>query len=103
MKILNAFSLSMLTEDGNVSVSSLPKEKAAALLEQGYERCVGHADTAALFAKELGVPVAFNRTSVQLKRGESALVGQYTGPRLPEGTTVLPEGAAIQWKLVSVY
>ncbi len=28
---------------------------------------------------------------------------QYKGPRLPAGTTVLPEGAEMKWVIVTVY
>lgn len=56
---------------------------------------VGHADTAAVFSSELGLPVECNRMSVTLQPGDRVLVGQYTGPRLPEGAT-------IQWWLVKV-
>jgi len=63
---------------------------------------VGHADTAAVFAGVLEVPVACNRVTVSLTDGDKLLVGQYRGPRLPEGATRLPEGATIQWLIVTV-
>ena len=31
-----------------------------------------------------------------------SIVGQYSGARLPEGTSVLPEGASITWTCVHV-
>ena len=102
MRLLNAFSLNM--------VGDLPAmftvEKAT--LEQAREHArdsesaVGHADTAAVFESVLGVPVPANRATVTLSKGESCLVGQYKGPRLAEGTTELPEGATIEWLLVTV-
>ena len=61
---------------------------------------VGHADTANVFAGILDCPVAANRVSVTLAPGDRLLVGQYSGPRLPEGTTSLPDGAEITWYLV---
>ena len=63
---------------------------------------VGHADTAAVFSSVLGVEIPCNRATVALKEGDVALVGQYSGPRLPEGATALPEGAAIKWVVVGV-
>ena len=39
---------------------------------------------------------------VALKEGDVALVGQYSGPRLPEGATTLLEGATIKWMVVVV-
>lgn len=61
---------------------------------------VGHADTAAVFAAVLGRPVAVNRATIKLEKGHCLLVGQYIGPRLPEGATTLPEGATIEWWVV---
>lgn len=43
-----------------------------------------------------------NRASVKLEPGEKMIVAQYSGPRLPEGTTALPEGAKIEFILVEV-
>jgi hypothetical protein len=61
---------------------------------------VGHADTAAVFSSILDRAIEPNRISVKLTRDDMAIVGQYVGPRLPEGATTLPEGAAIEWWLV---
>lgn len=65
-----------------------------------WESAVGHADTAAVFADQLGLPILQNRISVKLKSGEFALIGQYIGPRLPEGAVALPEGATFEWWIV---
>lgn len=61
---------------------------------------IGHADTAAILSNLLGVDLEVNRVSVKLDVGCHALIGQYVGPRLPEGDTDLPEGARIEWWLV---
>ena len=101
MFILNAFSLNMLTGSATVQVTELFLDQAIDLA-YGATSAVGHADTAAVFAAVLDQPVACNRASVRLEKGDKALVGQYSGPRLPEGATSLPEGAAIKWFLVAV-
>ena len=61
---------------------------------------IGHADTAATFSTVLDRQLAVNRTSIKLAEGERLLVGQYIGPRLPEGATSLPEGATIEWWVI---
>lgn len=100
--LLNAFSLNMLGADEyTIRVRPLSREDAAALAADAVS-AVGHADTAAVFAAELGVPVVCDRRTVTLQRGDQALVGQYIGPRLPEGATALPPGATIAWRLVDV-
>lgn len=63
---------------------------------------IGHADTAAVFGAVLDLNVPCNRINVTLKKWDKAVIGQYTGPRLPEGATTLPEGATIKWLLIEV-
>ena len=105
--ISNAFSLSMLdrTEQTDQVWHRYPKpcENPIEFLAQAdfynvkIHSVVGHADTAALFSKILGREIATNRESVKLVRGDILLIGQYIGPRLPEGATELPENATIEW------
>ena len=101
MFLLNAFSLNMLDSNANVIVRQVT-QKVAASLAAHCTSAVGHADTAAVFSNVLGVEIPCNRATVALKDGDVALVGQYSGPRLAEGATTLPEGAAIKWVVVGV-
>lgn len=102
MKILNAFSLNMIEAfPASFVVKEIPLEAAKEAAGK-IESCVGHADTARIFSGLLGADVPFNRATVTLKKGEVALVGQYVGPRLPEGATALPEGATVKWLLVTI-
>ena len=59
--------------------------------------CVGHVDIAAVLSGIIGCTVTVNRINVLLKPGDMLIVGQYVGPRLVEGATLLPEGANIDW------
>lgn len=101
MFLLNAFSLNMLGGNADIIVREVSL-KTAANLAADCTSAVGHADTAAVFASVLGVPVPCNRVTVALKEWDVALVGQYSGPRLPEGCSTLPEGATIKWVVVQV-
>jgi len=58
---------------------------------------VGHEDTARLFSKLLQWDVVYSRENYVFQEHDLLFVGQYTGPRLPEGATELPEGAAVMW------
>jgi hypothetical protein len=102
MFICNAFSLNMLP-GGNVSlgIKEISLEEAVVFAAK-LESAVGHADTAAVFSNLLQRPVVLARLNVSLQRGDTILVGQYNGPRLPEGATTLPEGATIRWLQVSL-
>lgn len=107
--VANAFALGMLPDGLTISVCTLPSAEAARDVLHGHmggryavRSIVGHADTATVFAQQLGFPVEHNRESVTLDPHDKVLVGQLTGGRLPEGTTELPEGFQIVWRLVQV-
>ena len=106
--ITNAFSPSMLEDTRELKFRLLSgEEEAKTVLHRLVEdlnflpvSAVGHADTASLFTSLLGTEVPANRVSVSLRNYDVLVVGQYNGPRLPEGCTTLPEGATIRWWLV---
>ena len=99
--ITNAFSINMLSMDSELKFSRLKETEARWIAENfQHSSAVGHADTAAVLSTVLGVDVPMNRTTLQMEHGVALLVGQYKGPRLPEGATALPEGASIEWWLV---
>lgn len=101
MKLLNAFSLSMIGE-GVLHVKNITACKAAALLsEHGMESCVGHDPT--LIAAALGMSVPLQRVTVTLTENERAIIAQYIGPRLPPGATTLPPDAQLIFKLVEYH
>ena len=111
MLLLNAFSLNMLPPgEAHVTVSDITVNDVLERAHQfGLESGVGHADTAALFQTVLGIPVPVNRISVAIPGPRqwgmspwTAIVGQYSGPRLPEGATELPPGATIRWMAIYV-
>ena len=103
IKVCNAFSLNMLSAlVADIKISEITLAEARGLLEAGVESCVDHADTASVFSEQLGVQIPAARATVTLADGEMILVGQYSGPRLPEGATSLPEGANIKWIVVLV-
>jgi len=94
----NAFSLQMqgsfFAETTPISIGDVPRDVCS---------IVGHADVAAVMSNLLGFAVPVNRVSVSLQPGDILYVGQYIGPRLPEGTTKLPQGAKISWYRVDLY
>ena len=106
MYILNAFSLNMLKRfptEVYVRELTLGEAREMATEEETPISAVGHASTAAIFADLLGIAVPFARITVELVVRDHALVGQYRGPRLEEGMTVLPEGATIEWYHIDIF
>lgn len=58
-------------------------------LKGDFINCMGHDDVAHMVGLEK------NRISISLRDGDVIFIAQYIGPRLEEGTTVLPDGAKI--------
>ncbi|SMC07944.1 protein of unknown function [Sulfobacillus thermosulfidooxidans DSM 9293] len=102
--LLNAFSLNMLAHfPVSLHIDAIPLETARELLTRPViESAVGHAETAAIFSQLLGIPVPVQRRTVTLQSGDLAIIGQYRGPRLPEGATTLPADATIAWYRVTI-
>ena len=105
--IANAFSLNMLALDfgvTNLQVCPTFPEYIRHEIEAagGFTSIVGHADTAAVLSSLLGLDVPCSRATFTLEVGVTLFVGQYKGPRLPEGATTLPEGANVEWAMVVI-
>lgn len=111
--VSNAFSPAMLPFDPErhtaytIRIVAWPQANGAELARceldgRPWLSIVGHQDTAAVMSAELGLAIQPNRVSVQLAPGDQVVVGQYSGPRLPEGATTLPDGATIRWLSVEV-
>ena len=67
------------------------------IVEGGAISAVGHQDTAGLITALSGTSVPMNRVSIpSLEPGDVHLLALYKGPRLPEGSTTLPEGATLE-------
>ncbi len=87
----NAFSFSQIAHLVAASVEMLviSAEEARDLWNQtpSNERfaAVGHKESADRFSRLLGQEIAFNRVSIDYKRGDFVIVLQYAGPRAPEG------------------
>lgn len=101
--LANSFSLNMLPSnftEGSVFIKRVSLEEAREMTGFGFMSAVGHADIAGLLSTLLEVEVEPTRASVVLEEGDRVLVAQYRGPRLPEGSTTLPEGAELVFYLV---
>ena len=105
--VANSFSLSMVEgEKAILKVRKLTLEEAKKIVSVANRTdveivsIIGHQDTADIVSDILGVNLPFNRVSFSLPVEDILLVGQYIGPRLPEGATSLPEEASIKFILV---
>jgi len=102
--ITNAVSLNMVPPDvtsGGIIFRRISADEARRLVREASQMvsAIGHADTARVISRELGIEISADRRSVTLG-DELMLVAQYIGPRLPEGATELPSGARTEYFLV---
>lgn len=96
MFIANAFSAQMIAGINNgVSMDVRFQPASTEDIAGITASAVGHQDTANVLSKILGREVAVNRVDVKLDDGDSIIIAQVVGGRLPEGCTVLPEGVRI--------
>lgn len=115
--VCNVFTLAMILErvdphtSCSLAVSELHPADVVELMANAKSHGVpivhawGHPQSLALAQATLpldSVRLECARVNVSLDvaDGDELLVGQYVGPRLPEGVTVLPEGARFRWLLV---
>lgn len=104
MKLFNAFSIQMVAalEEASVSFKKISVEQVKNLLAGGVESYIGHTETAQVVSAMLGMGIPCQRRFGTLVSGETAIVAQVIGGRLPEGATTLPEGMSIQFFQVTV-
>ena len=99
--VVNALSLNMIEGDASLIVQGMSIQQVLeALAKNEWESAIGHATTAAVVSGILGVDIPYNRVNVELVGNMALVVAQYSGPRLPEGATTLPEGARIVFRQV---
>lgn len=114
--VCNVFTIAMAPEGGHLTWHPISVNVARGMLrpcdprevelgcQRGLTQAVGHAHTAELANSQLGEKlIEFSRLSVRLEHGDDLVLCQYVGPRLPEGVTVLPEGAKIVWYHAQYY
>lgn len=97
--LANAFSINMLPEGKDVTVSIVNISKND--IPRDIISAIGHVDTAAVISSELGFQVPAQRITVSLDESDILYVAQYIGPRLTEGTTTLPKGSKIRYMKVT--
>ena len=100
--LVNAFSLGMLPLEAMMYIIRV-KKISSNEVPADVESAIGHTDTAKVVSSMLGFEVKPNRVSIKMSESDVLYVAQYTGPRLPEGATTLPEGASLEFFEVTFY
>lgn len=101
--ISNAFSLNM-TRDVTCITEQVTLGEVISALRSTYihnpdfiTSAIGHADVLKLINDQLGFNLKLNRITIDLHTDDVLYVGQYVGPRLPEGCKKLPPNSRIVW------
>lgn len=104
MKLFNAFSIQMISalNEASVSFRKISIEQAKNLLNGEVDSYIGHADTARVISGMLGMEVPAQRRFGTLVSGETAIVAQVVGGRLPESCTTIPKGMSLQFFQITV-
>ena len=103
--ITNSFSINMLDCETMVSFRKLNSadDVIECLSRHSNDKiisAIGHSDMAKIISNDIGMEIPVQRMTISLDTSnDMVIVAQYTGPRLPEGTTVLPDGATIRYWL----
>ena len=88
------------TPDAEISVR---KVNPSLIEANQYCWAMGHADTSAVVAHQLGIPdPGPNRVNIILNEGDEPVVAQLMGGRLPEGASSLPEGFTLEFLSVKI-
>ena len=98
--LANAFSLQMLATGYSdmLSIESI----SATDIPADVQSAIGHPDTARVLSSILGREIPCQRINVRIDENTALYVAQYTGGRLPEGATQLPEGASFSYFRITV-
>ena len=92
--VSNAFSLNMVEENNyGICVETVSLED---VVNASPKSVIGHKELADSLA-QVWEGFTFNRETVTLGLLDTLYVIQYSGPRLPEGATSLPEGARLKF------
>lgn len=98
--LLNAIPGALVGANGvMMTITPATPDVVGAAIRAGQVRsAVGHADTANIISAMVGAEVPMARVNVPvLQDGDVHFLALYQGPRLPEGSTTLPEGASLQF------
>lgn len=94
--LANAFSLNMLpsNNEGKLSIREIEMIDARCIIDGRFTSFIGHQSTASLLSYMFNEDIEVNRSSFEFTLAfDRLLVAQYSGPRLEEGATTLPENA----------
>lgn len=102
MHIASEFTLRMIQDDAvHLEIQRVTRAHARKVCRHAAS-AVGDAALARVFSRELDRMVPAEPRVLKLVVGEQLLVGQYRGPPIPHAATELPDGAKIEWMIVTV-
>jgi len=106
MKLFNTFGshpfLPQISEgqEAQLSVKRIDTNEVRSRTAQGVQSCVTNPELSRILSQMLSVNIGQNRPE-QLNVGESCLLAQYEGERIPEGAQTLPVNGRVNWFLIT--
>ena len=102
--LLNSFSLNMINvQETKIEITEITIDQVKDFMRNNKSvSYIGHKDFAEILTKLTDFNIPMNRSNFCFGEINKALVFHYSGPRLEEGTTVLPENATIKFFHVKV-
>jgi hypothetical protein len=104
LPLLNAFSLNMIkVQETQIVITEIPLDDVKYLMRSNEcKSYIGHKDLAEIVSEQTQFSIPVNRENFVFGEVNRALVFQYNGPRLEEGTRTLPQDAKIKYYHVKV-
>ena len=104
LPLLNAFSLNMIkVQETQIVITEIPLDDVKYLMRSNEcKSYIGHKDLAEIVSEQTQFSIPVSRENFAVGEVNKALVFQYNGPRLKEGTKTLPQDATIKYYYVKV-
>jgi len=105
IKFVNSLSLQMFKglDCYSLDIEKIDTEEVITLLStEQYVSYIGHKNFALVLSDILGNYVPFNRDFALYENGDTFIVAQLIGGRLPEGATTLPSMYSVEFFKVTV-
>ena len=81
-------------------ISIAQAKRAVSSTNKQLVYAIGHQDISSIVCSHLGIDYEVNRCTIKFDKKDHMIIAQYSGERLPEGSTQLPAGAQIKyWRL----
>lgn len=99
--LTNAFSFQMCVgTEGVIRWKRMTPDQVSSI--EGIESVIGRENVAKVLSNDLKKEIKMNRANIELEDGDSLIIAQVIGGKLPEDATELPDGYKITYTKASL-